>query len=293
MQTDMTKVLFIVNPVSGGIDKTPFLKTVPEVLGDGFELEIRETGYAGHASLLARDSDADIVVAVGGDGTVNEIASELAGSGRTMGIIPFGSGNGLAYHLGLGTDRRKALECIRDMSVETIDCAEMDSHKFFCTCGVGLDAAVGVQFAELAGRGLHNYVKSTVKVWKDFKPEHYTLVIDGESMELDAELITVANANQWGNRAYIAPMASLTDGLLDVAVISPVNLLQVPPLAGLLMTRHLDRSRKVHYFRGKSVDIHRSGPGPAHYDGEPLALGADIEVRMIPRALRVIVPRHG
>ena len=279
--------LFIVNPVSGGI-KTEF----PEVVKRKFNsstYEIVYTEYPGHATELARNSDKSVVVAVGGDGTVNEVAKGLLGTGKILGIIPCGSGNGLAYHLGIPKGIDRALDIVALPNVMHMDVGYINGHLFLCTCGIGLDADVSMLFAKSKRRGLVTYVVDALKAWKSYKYQECNLTIDDASFKVSPTLITIGNANQWGNNAYITPLASVSDGRLDVSVISRISLWNVPGLAYRLLAKTLYHHKKVSNFKASTIDIHREGGGPAHYDGEPLSLGKDIHISVVHEALAVVV----
>lgn len=287
----MRSILFIVNPISGGKSKERFLASIPGIIGTGADWSMAYTKGPGDATLIARDCNADVVVAVGGDGTVNEVAKGLLGTDKAMGIIPFGSGNGLARHLGLSMNKAKALRNIIEGEAVTIDHATINGLPFFCTCGVGMDAAVGMEFSKQGRRGLPTYILSSLKVWKRYIPERYRITIDGRTIEQSASIITVGNADQWGNDCYITPEASLCDGLLDIAVASPFKLYQLPLLAWQLITKRLNRSRVVKFYRGTEVTIERESSGETHFDGEPLILGDKLDIRIHPASLNVIVPK--
>lgn len=287
----MQKILFIVNPVSGGKDKSTVLSAVGRHLDTGrFRYEVVQTDRAGQAETLAHEADADIVVAVGGDGTVSEVARGLMDSDKALGILPCGSGDGLALHLGISRDPGRAVRSLCDGDIVRIDTGLFDTRPFFCTAGVGLDAAVSLDFARSGQRGLKTYIDTAWEDWKHFKPDTYTIETDGGSWSGEAVFVTVANANQWGNRARIAPDASLRDGLLDITVVKPFSTLEIPELARLLMTGHAKASRRVESLRCKRARIVRSAPGPAHLDGDPLQAGVAVEFAIRPGSLRVVVP---
>jgi len=286
----MRSILFIVNPISGGKSKERFLASIPGIIGSE-NWSLAYTKGPGDATLIARDCNADVVVAVGGDGTVNEVAKGLLGTDKAMGIIPFGSGNGLARHLGLSMNREKALRNIIEGEIATIDHATINGLPFFCTCGVGMDAAVGMEFSKQSRRGLPTYILSSMKVWRRYIPERYRITIDGRTIEQAASIITVGNADQWGNDCYITPEASLCDGLLDIAVARPFKLYQLPLLAWQLITKRLNRSRVVDFYRGTEVTVVRKSSGETHYDGEPLILEDHLDIRIHPASLKVVVPK--
>ncbi len=290
----MKKIYFIINPVSGtgSKEKIPFL--IEQVFSSGlYQPEIIFTEYPGHASDLTRsaiEKKADIVVAVGGDGTVNEIAKSMIHSETALGIVPMGSGNGLARDLRIPLDSRKALEVIHKGNITSIDYCKANGHVFFCTCGVGFDAMVSERFSEGKLRGSISYVISVISEYLKFQPDNYTIMLDQETIKEKAFLITCANASQYGNNAYIAPHANIQDGKMDIAIISPINPLEAGPLAIQLFTKQIDKNNKLRSFQSRKVIIKRSKPGPMHIDGDPILAGKKITVATVPSGLRVVVP---
>ena len=288
----MKRITFIVNPVSGGKDKRKVLAAIDRYLDrSAFSYEVRETGKAGDATAWARTSEADIVVAVGGDGTVSEVATGLLGTGKALGIIPCGSGDGLALHLGISRNPVKAVRALNAGRIARIDAARLDGRPFFCTAGVGLDADVAWDFARSRKRGLATYISTAWGLWKHGDRAHgYRVRTDTGTWSGPAVIITVGNANQWGNEARIVPKASLRDGLLDVTVVEPFATWEIPFLAAQLMTGKADASRRVRSFRSARVQISRDHPGPAHCDGDPFEAGVDLVLEIVPGALDVVVP---
>ena len=287
----MKRITFIVNPISGGKDKRNVLAAIGRYLDlSVFRYEVLQTEKAGDATEMARDSVSDIVVAVGGDGTVSEVAKGLMGSEKALGILPCGSGDGLALHLGISRDPARAVKALNGDCIARIDAGRMDGRPFFCTAGVGLDAAVSLDFAKSERRGLGTYVSTAWADWKHRNLDTYVVETDTETWAGPAVFVTVANANQWGNEARIAPRASLCDGLLDVTVVHPFLTVEIPDLAARLMAGKADTSRHVRTFRSTRVHIHRDHPGPAHYDGDPFEAGTDLDLLVEPGALRVVIP---
>ena len=278
-------ILFIVNPISGVGSKTRVVSRLEKK-----DCRVVYTEYAGHAEKLAREAEEDIVVAVGGDGTVNEVARGLLGTGKTLGIIPRGSGDGLALHLGLSHDIIRNLRTIEAGKTRLLDAATINGRYFFSVCGVGLDAIVSERFAKSGKRGLMNYIDIGLKTWREYKPQKHIVEIDGQSFEMDASLITVGNSSQWGNNARIAPRADIDDGILDMTAVDRVSALEMPTLALQLMTGTLNWNSKVHCYRGRHIRISRPTPGPAHADGEWFSAGNDLEISILPQSLNVIVP---
>jgi len=280
-------ILFIVNPVSGKKNRKARILSLLESSGGRIAL----TEYPGHAEILARESKESIVVAVGGDGTVNEVARGLLGTGKTMGIIPCGSGDGLALDLGISRNIRKALGTVMNGKLRTIDSGIIDGHRFFSTCGIGLDAEVSRRFASSTKRGLATYIRDAFSVWHGFNPEKIEIDVDGETFDCYPVLISVCNSGQWGNDARIAPEASPDDGLLDVMVVDMFQSVEIPVLASRLMTGRLLGSSEVHMFRGRNISIRRQSEGPAHFDGDCFTGGKCIEISIVPGSLNVLVPQ--
>lgn len=280
-------MLFIVNPISGGIGKSHICSRLEK---SGYKVVYTE--YPGHAEEIARQASEHKVVAVGGDGTVNEVARGIIGTEKILGIIPCGSGDGLALHLGISRKFEKALDTVLEGTVHPLDAGRINGRLFFSVCGVGFDAVVSERFAKSGKRGLLSYIEQGMSLWREFKPEKYRITIDGRTWENDAALITVGNSSQWGNGAKITPLADSCDGILDVTVADMFTTLEMPSLAWLLMTGHLDRSARIHCYRGKDIKISRRTGGPAHADGDWFEAGTDINIEIIPGALRVMVPEQ-
>lgn len=278
-------MLFIVNPISGKGRKQTIISNLKKA---GYEVVCTE--YAGHAEKLAREASAQVVVAVGGDGTVNEIARGLVGTGKTLGIIPCGSGDGLARHLGISHKFESALKTITSGKTSPLDAGSINGKMFFSVCGVGFDAVVSENFAKCGKRGLSSYIREGLKAWKAYVPERYSLTIDDHTIEHDAMFITVGNSNQWGNGAKITPLADSSDGILDITVVDDFGAVELPFLASKLMTGRAHKSRRVHTYRGRNIIITRSADGPAHADGDWFSAGKTLEINIMPHALDVLVP---
>ena len=279
-------MLFIINPISGKGKKA---KIAQLLLAKGYKVAFTE--YAGHAEVLAREATEDIVVAVGGDGTVNEVARGIVGTEKALGIIPCGSGDGLARHLGLSHNIKKALRTIEQGECKRMDTAEVNGRLFLSVCGVGFDAVVSERFAKSGKRGLANYIRQGLKTWRNYTPEKYIVEIDGKEIDVEALFITVGNSDQWGNNAKITPLADCCDGILDITIVEKFGVWEMPWLALRLMTGTLQRSRKVHCYKGKEVRIIRECEGAAHADGDWYMESATLNIKILPSALKVIVAR--
>lgn len=232
----------------------------------------------------------DIVYAVGGDGTVHETARRLVGRKPALGILPIGSGNGFARHIGLPTDAAVSLAASRGGRIETIDTALVNEHSFLGVMGVGFDAMVADRFASSSVRGLGTYIRVGWRAFAEFKAGAYEITANGETMRRTAFVVAVANSGQYGNNARIAPLASLQDGLLDVVIIEDAHLLDAALLLARLFRGTLHRARGVTMLQTAEVTIRRQDAGPAHLDGEPITLGAELHVRVNPASLRLLVP---
>jgi YegS/Rv2252/BmrU family lipid kinase len=233
----------------------------------------------------------DALVAVGGDGTVHELGVRLIGSPLVLGILPVGSGNGLARHLGIPMDPVAALDGLADAEIATIDTATVDGQRFLGVAGVGFDAEVAHRFGIGGTRGLASYVREAALLLRSYRPQRYTITAGEERRDWNALLVAVANASQYGNEARIAPAASLRDGMLDVCILEEPPLLAVPILLRRLFAGTLRDGAGVSIVRATSALVERAEPGRAHLDGEPRVLGASLRFEVVPESLRVLVPR--
>ena len=279
-------MLLIINPISGKGKKA---KIAQLLLAKGYKVAFTE--YAGHAEVLAREATDEVVVAGGGDGTVNEVARGIVGTEKALGIIPCGSGDGLARHLRLSHNIEKALRTIEQGECKRMDTAEVNGRLFLSVCGVGFDAVVSERFAKSGKRGLANYIRQGLRTWRNYTPEKYIIEIDGKEIDVKALFITVGNSDQWGNNAKIAPLADCCDGILDITIVEKFGVLEMPWLALRLMTGTLQRSRKVHCYKGKEVRIIRECEGAAHADGDWFMESATLNIKILPSTLKVIVAR--
>ncbi len=278
-------MLFIVNTKSGTGNKKRLISTLKKT---GHKVVCTE--YAGHATELARETTEQIVVAVGGDGTVNEVAKGLIGTDKTLGIIPCGSGDGLARHLGISHILSIALMTLREGYTCPLDAGIINDRYFFSVCGVGFDAVVSERFAKCGQRGLPSYIREGLKTWEAYNPEKYTICVDGKTYEHDAMFITIGNSSQWGNGAKITPLADSSDGILDITVVEGFKSIEIPFMAGLLMTGSAHKSMHVHTYRGKEITIIRQDEGPAHADGDWFQTGRKLDIKILPHALKVLIP---
>lgn len=296
MEERKKRIRFIINPVSGTGKKKDIMAFIEKATDRAlYDTEIYMTRHAGHAETLAREAaQAKIhaVVAVGGDGTVNEVGRGIIHSSTAMGIIPCGSGNGLARHLHIPLDVPKALHVLNTGIIKSIDYGLIGEHPFFCTCGVGFDALVSFRFSTDKKRGILTYLEKALSEFLKYQPETYELETEDGIMQHKAFLITCCNASQYGNNAFISPNASLHDGLLDITILEPFTAVEIPSMVFQLFNKLILQNSRIRSFQCKELTIHRKHEGVAHFDGDPVMLGADIPVRIVQNGLSVITPRQ-
>lgn len=287
------RILFIVNPISGGLNKIFIPNLIDKNLDhQKFDAKIIYTSYHTHAKVLADEAvagDTDIVVAVGGDGTINEVAGVLESSNKTMAIVPCGSGNGLARTLRIPLDNAKAIAKINQLKTTEIDVGVLNNKKFFNMAGMGFDAHISAHFANSVKRGFLGYIKSTLQEVVGYKSQSYTIVINGEQIKTDAFMISLANSSQYGNNAHISPTASTQDGYLDICIIKPFPLKIFPILGYRMFAKTTSSSKYVSIIKAQNFEILRETEAAVHVDGEPFLMGKHLTVSVKPLALRIIV----
>ncbi|MDO4695217.1 diacylglycerol kinase family protein [Porphyromonas sp.] len=287
------KYLIIFNPTSGPrvLRNKVHEKTALALLNAGHEVRVVSTEYAGHATEVTKEalsSDIDVICAVGGDGTVNEIASALIGSDKILGIIPNGSGNGLARELNIPLSADNAIETLISHKLSVIDTCRVNDNPFLCTCGIGFDGSVSEEFSESNVRGPMVYIKDTVQVFFSHTPSVYKLNIDGTELSVKAFLIAFANAAQYGNNAFIAPNASLTDGFIDITIIKEFPVVDAAQVAIQLFSKGLDQNPYTELYKGKEITVSTEKPIPYHIDGEAMGSSDHISIKVLPASLKVI-----
>ncbi len=288
------KILAVINPISGTSNKEFMPETIARCIDpDKFDVVVRFTQHASHATLLTEEAIKEGfygVIAVGGDGTINEVAAALRDSSTALGIIPCGSGNGLARHLGIPMNVEKALEIINLDNIESLDYCTANDRPFFCTCGVGFDAHVSQKFAEAKKRGPLSYIQKTLVEYLKYRCKTYSIEMNDRVVTEKAFVIACGNASQYGNNAFITPRASMHDGLIDVTVIHPFTPLDTAVLGVLLFTRHIDQDTNINTFRTSELTIHRPKPDVMHIDGEPIMMDADIHIKCHKAGIKIFLP---
>jgi len=288
------KILFVINPVSGKKSKDFVPALIKQTFcEEHYDLKIIYTLFSGEATHIVKqyfNKGYKKVVAVGGDGTVNEVASAITETDAVLGIVPTGSGNGLARHLKIPMNSKKALGVIKKGHQIKIDFGMINDRKFFCTTGIGFDAHIGYIFSKANDRGFASYLKATLSEFRRYLPARYEISMNGTTYMRDAFLITFANASQYGNNAHIAPKAKINDGKLDVSIIKDFPIVSAPNLGTRLFIKNIDKSHYVETFQCKKIVVKRKEPGVVHFDGEPVEMGEILNIKVVPTGLNVIVP---
>lgn len=290
------KVLFIINPISGGKDKKKIPGYIETHLDKAkFDFRISFTERVEHAFMLSKAAVKEgynIVVAVGGDGTVNEVAKGIVNTNCVLGIIPYGSGNGLARTLKVPLNTINAIKNINNNHYIKIDSAKLNDRMFFNMAGCGFDAQISNEFASDKKRGLIGYIKVAFQQIRKYKSEQYQINIDGNIINREAFILSIANSSQYGNDAHIAPHADVKDGILDIVIVKPFHFIKLPIMAMYMFRNKADQSKYVEYFKGKKIHISREKKAPIHLDGEPSMEQKDLNIEILPLSLNVIVPSH-
>jgi YegS/Rv2252/BmrU family lipid kinase len=294
----LPRARFIFNPRSGHNARDPWLLErarafIAEHRLDATVVPTERPLHATELALRALDEGCRLVVAIGGDGTMNEVASALVGTDAALGLVPCGSGNGLGRHLGIPGPGRGAFRALLEGRTRLIDTGVAAGHPFFNAMGLGFDAEISARFNNLSSRGLAAYARTTFRTLLGYRPGHYTIRTDGAPpLETTAFLVAVANSDQYGNDCYIAPHARVDDGLLDLTLLRRLTLFNALPLAERLFTKRIDGSPSVVRLRAARFVIERDGPGLLHTDGEVRACGGRVEIAVRPASLRICVPRR-
>jgi diacylglycerol kinase (ATP) len=289
------KARFIFNPHSGSNRRNPHLRdrALEFVRQHGWDATVVATERPRHATELAHRAVADgctLVVAIGGDGTMNEVACALVDTPACFGLIPCGSGNGLGRHLGIRRPGRGAFDTLLEGRPLAIDTGMVNRDPFFCVAGAGFEAIIASRFATLTSRGFSGYLRTSVDVWRSYRPERYRISHAGGTENIEAFTLAVSNSSQYGNNALIAPGASVRDGLLNITAVPRVGAHNAVPLLWRLFNGSLNRVASVRQWQGAEFTIEREKAGWIHTDGEPRAEIKRLEITVRPRSLRIMVP---
>lgn len=291
MSSGNQKIAFVINPNAGVKKKIDIIEFVKSYFSETipYDLIVWKNPYDFESvKQQIISGNYTVVVACGGDGTVNMVSSVVMNTEMALGILPLGSGNGLARSNGIPLDLEDALLVIARAETKTIDGALINGIPFFCTAGVGFDALIAEKFAASTTRGFLTYFKTSISEFFSYKPNDYKITVDGQALQSKAFLITVANAGQWGNDVYISPEASLNDGILHVSILKPFALSAIGGIGLKLFRKKIHTSAHLVSLNGKTIEIEFDGQLPVHYDGEPLKAEGKIRIEVQPNALKVV-----
>ncbi|MDR3327685.1 MAG: YegS/Rv2252/BmrU family lipid kinase [Prevotellaceae bacterium] len=289
------KISVIINPVAGTKSK----KSIPEkiyrtVNTEIFDIQILYTERKGHATEIAAEAvknKVDYVVAAGGDGTVNEVAKALINTDTVLGIIPIGSGNGLARDLHIPMNVNKSISVLNQNNIIKIDYGIANDKVFFCTCGAGFDAEVSEKVSTQSKRGIVMYIKNMICTFYHFEPEKYKITCAEAIFEDRAFVVTCANASQYGNNTYIAPNADVQDGKMNISIIKPLSALNVPRIMIQMMSKRLMKNSKSVELITAQATIEREKGGVMHLDGNAIYADKNINVSIVKQGLNVLVSK--
>lgn len=288
------KLTFVINPISGVFSKDRVVSAIETYLDKNkFEYSIEFTEGPGHALEICDrkiGEGAEIIVAVGGDGSVNEIARKLTDKNVQLGIIPAGSGNGLAHHLNIPFSYRKAIEVINRGKSLKIDTGSINDVFFISIAGIGFDGIVAREYARYKRRGFLTYLKVVTEEYVNYRPRRYTIEVNGEVLKRKALFISFANSDQFGYGASIAPTASVDDGLLDVIIMKKPMVIELPILASLLYWKKIDLSRQFEIIKARELVVKTRRKRWVNIDGEPVKMKKKLLVKVHPLSLNIIVP---
>lgn len=290
----MISNVFIINPVSGVRNKSKIVKIIDKYFKDELSYEIKKmyTEYPGHAFEIAHTEQkkgTKIITAVGGDGTINEVAKALMYTDSRLAVIPVGSGNGFARHFRIPLNVHAAVKRVLNGREIEIDVGFVNDKAFFCTSGIGFDAETGMAFTQFDTRGLLAYVFSFLHVFKNYLAKKYIIVIDNETIECEAFFINIANISQYGYHFVIAPGASASDGTLDLVIIRKFPKWKGFFLAFYMVFGIINKSNYVIHRKVKNVTIRTYEKNNIiHFDGEPeIIQGNELIYTVKNKALKV------
>jgi len=290
-------IIFIINPISGVRRGNHLSESIEKYIdSEKFNYELKYTQYQGHAVKLSQEAvekKTDVIVAVGGDGTINEVASQMLNSKIVLGIVPLGSGNGLARHLGIPRMVPSALKLINNCQVTEIDTASVNGKPFISIAGVGFDAKIAKLFAQVKRRGFFSYANLITNNYIHYKPKKYKIEFDdGKLINTEAFFISFANSNQFGYNTAIAPNAQLRDGQLDICIVQKPKLFKLPIIANLMLLRAIDKSQYVDTIRASHFWVKQTRNRVVNIDGEAFKISKKLEIKVNPLSLKVIIPDH-
>ena len=292
--SDRKKIIFIINPKAGVKHKVDFAKLISSVFSSGrFNFDIQVTQSAGHATILAEQAvhtGANIVCAIGGDGTLNEVARALAGSETALAVVPSGAGNGFARHCHIPLNAHSALKLIVSGKVMRADTFSVNGMFSMNIAGIGFEAHIAHLFANTEGRGLYNYAKLVLKEFKSFEKFKCKIIAGDVEMERDVFSMAFANSTQYGNNAQIAPGASIVDEKLNLVLLDKISIMQAPAFAYKVFKGKTFESSLIETFSFTSLMIDCPLDVALHIDGDPAGFARRFQIEINPASLNIIVP---
>lgn len=289
------RICFIINPISG-INRNPqkivrWIETTLEPSGHEFEiLYTRESGDGARLAREAVEKGCDMVTAVGGDGTINEVGSGLVNSAAALGVIPAGSGNGFSRNFSIPLDQRKAIRLLLNPAMVRIDVGRINNRFFFNVAGIGLDAEISRYFEQFGIRGSLPYFFVGTRAFVNYRPDTVKISFSDRELEVRPLVLSIANASQYGNGAVIAPQARPDDGLLDLCILDPMPVWKAVQRLPRLFNGTINQVEGFQSYQVDSLTIRRSQPGFVHTDGNPFWEAPVLHIEVLPKALRLAVP---
>jgi len=288
------KLRILINPIAGHGLGTRINSFIDKSgIQENYSVEVKTTEYPRHAYELAKaavNEGVDVVAAVGGDGTVNEVASALYETNTSLAVIPAGSGNGLARHIGMSLDPTTCLKQISTAAFDKIDSLFINNRFALNVSGYGFDGYVAWLFNKSAKRGITTYTKIGLQEYLSYPSINFTIEVNNEVIEKEAHMIVIANASQFGNAAIIAPKANLQDKLLDLIIVSRPGILELPSMMYNLFTGNLKENNYIRMIKCESFTAKSNRPVHLHIDGEANEPLSSIDVRIAPSSLRILLP---
>ena len=284
------KIRFIINPISGTGKQKGIEKYITKYIKD---FEIVHTKKSGDATIISNNAakeNIDVVIAVGGDGTVNECLKGLVNTNTALGVIPCGSGNGFAYHVGMQSNIEKAVKQLNNSRIETIDSCTVNGFPFVNVSGIGFDAHIADLFLTLKVRGFFSYVKLILSELS-YNAKEYSIFYNNIERKVKAYMIDFANASQFGNNAKISPRSDFQDGLIDFVIVNNFPKWKIPVILFMLLSGRLHLSKHVEIIQCEKMTI-RAENTNLHLDGEPIKLSNPVEVTILPESLKILMPNE-
>lgn len=284
------KIRFIINPIAG----TGKQKGIEDYISENFKnADIKYTQKSEDATTLSKEAvnnNFDAVIAIGGDGTINECLKGLVNSNTALGVIPCGSGNGFAYHLGMSSSIKEAISQLKDITIQTIDTCTTNNMPFMNVSGIGFDAHIANLFSNIKTRGFMSYIKLVINEL-NYQPQEYSITYNNNTRNVSAYMISFANASQYGNNAKISPKSDIKDGLIDFVIVKVFPKWKIPLFLLKLMNGKLHHSNYVEIIKSNYMQIHTNS-NLIHLDGEPKEINTPIEIKLLPSSLKILKPNE-